>query len=59
MSGGRPRKVTDAGIAEIRTWHAARSALASAAEMCRRHNICSSRLSAICRGIAYKERARG
>jgi len=56
---GRPGKLSQECIAEIRAWHAARSNLASAAEMRRRHGISSSLLSLICRGFIYKVRARG
>lgn len=56
---GRPRQVSDAGILEIRTWHQARSALATPKEMCKRHRISSGTLSTICRGYIYKVPARG
>lgn len=51
---GRPRKLDDAAIAEIRSWHAARMALATPGEMRRRFNISASNLSLITRGLIYK-----
>lgn len=50
-------KLTAAQIAEIRAWHAARTAIPKPREIRERFGIPSSRLSAICRGIAYKKRA--
>ena len=52
---GRPGKLSDERIVEIRAWHAARWKLASAAEMRRRHGISSSLLSLICRRFIYKK----
>lgn len=59
MKVGRHRKLTDAQIADIRAWHAARSALATPQEMRKRHLLSSTLLSSICRGLAYKVPARG
>jgi hypothetical protein len=56
---GRPRRLNEEAIAEIRAWHAARSSLATPKEMQRRHGICATNLRNICSGIIYKVRRHG
>ena len=52
----RPRKLSDEQVAEIRSWHGARSILPTAGQMRKRYRISSSLMSEICRGIAYKRK---
>lgn len=51
---GRPRKVSDAGIAEIRDWHRIWKSLPRPRQMRQRFDISESTLKAICRGHLYK-----
>ena len=59
MNAGRPRKLDDTAVREIRAWHQARMALATPGEIRKRFNISGSNLSLITRGLIYKVTANG
>lgn len=54
MVPGRPRKLTDSQVAEIREWYAARLKLPKPKDILRAYGISTGTLSQICRGFQYK-----